>query len=138
MIKRQWLHDLAKFGAGLVAADFVVVWWLSSLRHVPDTFMGVPLAEANATLLVDIFLFLILVHYGWNIGQIPHVKERMYLTAAGVIFTVVAGGHLLRILYNGDVVIFGWAVPLFLSWIGVVVATYLAYTSFHLATRMKR
>ena len=66
------------------------------------------------------------------------MKERMYLSAAGIIFTVVAGGHLLRILYSGDVIIFGWVVPFFLSWIGVVVATYLAYSSFHLAARMKR
>jgi hypothetical protein len=113
MIKRQWLHESAKFLAGLVAADFVVIWWLSMQPTMPDAFMGLPLADSTATLLVDFFLFLILVHYGWNIGKIPQVKERMYLTAAGVVFTVVAGGHLLRILYNGDVSIFGWTVPLF-------------------------
>jgi hypothetical protein len=138
MIKRQWLHEAAKFLAGLVAADFITVWWLSMQRHMPDSFMGIPLADPTASLIVDFFLFLMLVHYAWNIGKIPQIKERMYLVAAGVVFTVVAGGHLLRILYNGDVTIFGWTVPIFLSWFGVVAATYLAYSSFHLAGRLKR
>ena len=138
-MKRQWLHDLAKFGAGLVVADFITLWWLSMQTRVPAIFLGLPLGPdvIGPAMTVDFFIFLILLHYGWNVGQIPHMKERMYLTFAGAIFTVVAFAHLYRVVYTGDVSIFGWDVPVFVSWIGVAVATYLAYTSFHLASSMK-
>ena len=139
-MKHQWLHDTAKFGAGLVAADFLVLLWFTFQHTLPKAFLGLPISQSMLMpgMIVDVFLFIMLVHYGWNIGKIPHIKERLYLTVAGVIFTVVAGAHIVRMLYQGEVVFFGWAVPLFLSWIGAAVATYLAYASFYLATRLRR
>ena len=139
-MKRQWLHDLSKFAAGLVAADFVVFWWLSMQTRLPAMFLGLSIDRSMLVpaMVVDIFIILMLIHYGWNIGKIPHIKERMYLTLAGAIFTVVALGHLARVVYSGDLAIFGWDVPVFLSWIGVAVATYLAYTSFYFATRIRK
>ncbi len=129
---------MAKFGAGLIVADFITMWWFS-VHTMPKMFLGLALSDSTLTsaMVIDIFIFLILVHYGWNIGKIPQVKERMYLTAAGAIFTVVALGHLTRVLYQGDFSIFGWDVPIFVSWLGVIVATYLAYASFHFAARIK-
>ena len=107
---------------------------------LPDNFLGLPIVDSMImpALIVDVFLFLMLVHYGWNIGKIPHMRERAYLTLAGCIFSVVAIAHLTRIMYQSDIVIFGWQVPIILSWFGVVVATYRAYSSFHFAARMKR
>lgn len=129
---------MAKFGAGLIAADFIAMWWFS-VHAIPKTFLGLALSDSTVTaaMVIDIFILLILVHYGWNIGRIPQVKERMYLVAAGAIFAVVALGHLARVLYQGDLSIFGWDVPVFVSWLGVIVATYLAYASFHFAARVK-
>ena len=138
-MKRQWLHDAAKFCAGLVVADFVALWWLSMQTRLPHMFLGLPLSQdvIAPAMTVDFFLFLILVHYAWNIGKIPQMKERMYLVLAGAVFTVIAVGHLVRVVYSGDVSVFGWDVPVYVSWIGVVVSTYLAYASFHFAGRMK-
>jgi hypothetical protein len=138
-MKRQWLHDTAKFAAGLVVADFITLWWLSTQNALPASFLGLQLSPSMIfpSMAIDFFLFLILVHYGWNIGKMPQLKERMYLTVAGVIFTIVAVVHIVHILYQGDVIIFGWYVPVFLSWLGVAVSAYLAYASFHFATRMK-
>jgi hypothetical protein len=135
-MKRQWLHDLSKFGAGLVAADFLMLWWIGSHGYVPQMFLGLSSSLSSTAMIVDVFLFLMLVHYGWNIGKMPQMKERMYLVVAGAIFTVVAAGHLLRLATSADVTVLGWDVPVFLSWIGVAIATYLAYASFHFAARI--
>jgi len=130
---------MAKFGAGLIAADFITMWWLSMQHTLPKVFLGLSITSDMLVpaMVVDIFILLILVHYGWNIGRIPQIKERMYLTAAGAIFTVILLGHLAHVLYSGDISILGWDVPVFLSWLGVLVAGYLAYASFHFAMRMK-
>ena len=139
-MKRQWLHDAAKVGTGLVVADILTHWWLIAQDIPPTEFLGLPV---NASMLItgtviDVFILIMLVHYGWHIGKIPQIKERTYLTAAGIIFIVVAGGHLIRVLYSGDVIVFGWEVPFLLSWIGIAAATYLAYASFHFAARIRR
>jgi hypothetical protein len=89
------------------------------------------------TLVFDAALILILIHYGWNIGKIPALRERTYLLVAGIIFTVVALAHLVRVFFAIDLSIMDYEVPLWLSWIGTVVVTYLAYMSFRLALRMK-
>lgn len=137
---RQWLHDLAKIGAGLVAADFIIFWWLSLQSRLPAAFLGLDIERSMLVpaMVVDIFIFIILVHYGWNIGKIPHLKERAYMVLSGAIFTVVTLAHLTRVIYSGELNVFGWDVPIFLSWLGILVAGYLAYTSFYFAGRIKR
>jgi hypothetical protein len=82
-------------------------------------------------------VFLILVHYGWNIGRIPQLRERTYVLAVGVVFTIVAVAHLYRLFTGVDLVVLGWDLPLWLSWFGVAIAAYLAYSSFHFVSRMK-
>ena len=78
-----------------------------------------------------------LIHYGWHLGKIPRPRERTYLFIAGVIFTIVALAHLVRVFAGADLVIVGWNVPLWLSWIGTAAAAYLAYASFYFAMRSK-
>lgn len=139
-MRRRWLHEAAKFGAGLIAADFLMLVWLSQQAHyIPASFLGVRITAdmLGPTLILDIFLFLMLIHYGWNIGKLPRVKERMYLLTAGTIFAIIAIAHFVRIFVGADIVIAGWGVPELLSWVGIAVTTYLAYASFHLAMRMK-
>ena len=139
LMKRQWLHDAAKFGAGLVTADFLVFVWLSQQYVMPQTFLGIPITQdvIAPTLVIDFFLFLFLVHYGWNIGKIPRVRERTYLLITGIVFSVIALAHLVRVLYQTDIIVYGWEVPIFLSWIGIAIATYLAFSSFYFMTRSK-
>ena len=139
LLKRQWLHDAAKFGAGLVAADFLVDVWLSQQYILPQSFLGLPISSSiiAPSLIINFFLFLFLVHYGWNIGKIPRVRERTYLLIAGIVFSVIALAHLVRVLYQTQVIILGWEVPIFLSWLGIAVALYLAFSSFYFMTRTK-
>ncbi len=133
------LREVAKFGAGLVAADLLTFVWLWSNNLFPVQTWGVTWSSdiVLPAVVFDIALLIILVHYGWHLGKIPRPKERSYLFVVGVVLTVVALAHLARIFIQGDVVILGWAVPLWLSWIGTAVATYLAYTSFYFAARSR-
>lgn len=139
-MKHKHLHDIAKFAAGLVVGDFLCGWWvLTAPSLLPASLFGVSITPemVGPWMAFDFFLFLTLVHYGWNIGKMPRMKERTYLLVAGVIFAVVAAAHFVRIFTGTDVVILGWYVPLFLSWIAVAVTTYLAYASFTIALRLR-
>jgi hypothetical protein len=134
----RFLREAAKFCAGLVAADFLTLLWAWSNNLFPIQTWGVSWSSdiALPAAVFDIALFIILVHYGWHLGKIPRPKERSYLIVVGIVFTVVALAHLTRVFSGGDVVLMGWAVPLWLSWVGTLVAAYLAYASFHFS--MKR
>lgn len=138
-MKHQTLHELAKFGSGLVAGDFIANAWIASMGYYPIEVWGWTFTSdiVLPTLIFDAALFLILVHYGWNIGKIPALRERSYLLVAGTIFGVVALAHLMRIFLNADLVIMEYEIPHWLSWVGVTATTYLSYMSFKLATRLK-
>ncbi len=60
------------------------------------------------------------------------MRQKTFLLEAGVIFTVIAGLHLLRILLGWDAVIGGWHLPLWLSWLALAVSGFLGYTAFTL------
>lgn len=134
------MEDLAKFAAGLVAADFLATLWFASAGLFPVEFFGHVITEdiVVPTLVFDAALFLVLVHYGWNVGKIPALRERSYLMLAGLVFGAVAVFHLYRIFTGTDLTIGEWMAPVWLSWFGVAVTTYLSYMSFRLAGRMKR
>lgn len=138
-MSHKTLHEVAKFGAGLVAGDFIANAWIAYMGYYPIVFMGWTFTEdiVLPALVFDAALFLILVHYGWNIGKVPALRERTYLLIAGTVFSVVAAAHLFRVFVGADLVVMDWTIPLWLSWIGTALTAYLAYMSFRLATRMK-
>ena len=133
------LREVAKFAAGLVAADFLSVVWFAMNVKLPSTFLGMQLSVDMITpiLVFDAALVVILIHYGWHIGKTPVLKERTFLLVAGVFFGIIAVAHLVRLLTGADISIMDWAVPLWLSWIGTAVTAYLSYMSFHLSMRMR-
>jgi len=139
-MKHQTLHELAKFGSGLVAGDFIANSWIAYMGYYPIEVWGFTFNSdiVLTTLIFDAALFLILVHYGWNIDKIPALREHSYLLLAGSIFAVVAVAHLMRIFLNVDLVIWEYEIPHWLSYVGTAITTYLSYMSFHLAARMKR
>ncbi|MDE2037714.1 MAG: hypothetical protein KGI69_00615 [Patescibacteria group bacterium] len=140
-MKHQNLHDLAKFAAGLVLADFICGWWLSASPYLlPTYFLGAKITSGMLLpwMIFDAALFIILVHYGWHIGKTPTLRSRAYFMFVGIVFGVIAAAHLLRLFTSADIDIVGWTVPLWLSWVGVAVAAYLSYMSFRLATSFKK
>ena len=65
------------------------------------------------------------------------MSQRTFITVAGVVFSVIAVAHELRLLCGWTAVINGWAVPYGVSWIAVIVFGALAYLAFQMR-RSKR
>lgn len=60
------------------------------------------------------------------------MNQRKYLQVTGLIFTVVAVVHLLRVVTGWGANIAGWEVPVWLSMVAVIAAGYLAYSAYKL------
>ena len=56
------------------------------------------------------------------------MNTKTYSLVTGVIFLIIAVMHALRIVYGWEAMIGGWAVPIWFSWIGVLLAGFLSYT----------
>jgi len=63
------------------------------------------------------------------------MDQKTFTLIAGVIFAVVALLHLLRVYMAWPVMIGGWTVPMWVSWIGFVVAGGLSYFALSFAMR---
>ncbi len=63
------------------------------------------------------------------------MKPRTMLVVSGVVFTVIAVGHLIRVLLRSEVVLEGWQVPQAVSVLAVVIAGVIAGLNFAAARR---
>ena len=61
------------------------------------------------------------------------MDSRKYCVVSGILFSLVAIAHLLRILNGASVLVDDYAVPMFFSWIGLVVPGVLALWAFRVA-----
>lgn len=61
-----------------------------------------------------------------------NLNQKNYLQSTGLLFAVGAIVHLLRILIGWQASIAGWDVPVWLSFVVVVAAGYLAYSAYNL------
>jgi hypothetical protein len=138
-MKHQYLHEIAKFASGLVLGDLLCGWWLATHNGLPFSFIGVTFTQTMVWpwMIFDIALFIILIHYGWNVGKSPLLKQKSFLLLTGTIFGIVAIMHLLRLFAGASLIVAGWDAPLWLSWIGTAGAAYLSYMSFHMFSRAK-
>jgi hypothetical protein len=64
------------------------------------------------------------------------VRQRTYNTVTAALFLIVAVLHLLRIIFGWTAEIGGLAIPMWVSWLGLVVAGALAYSGFRLTARV--
>ena len=58
----------------------------------------------------------------------PHT----FTLTGGIVFSLIAGLHMLRLLLKWEAVIGTWKVPHWISWIALWVSGYLAYSAFTL------
>ena len=63
---------------------------------------------------------------------------KTHAMVSSVIFLIVLVFHGLRLFYGWDASIGGWEVPMWLSWIAVFAAGYLAYAGFSAGGMLKK
>lgn len=137
-MKHHILREIAKIGVGLVVADIICALWLSGAGLLPITILGIAWGPSVVVpgIVFDLVLILILAHYGWNMKlPIESPNERGLLKVVGGIFLIVALLHLVRIAFGWSFVLGDATIPLWLSWLGVLVSGYLSYSSFHFARK---
>jgi phosphoglycerol transferase MdoB-like AlkP superfamily enzyme len=66
------------------------------------------------------------------------MSRRAYLLITAVIFSLVALLHLVRIIFGWNAMLGSWSVPMWLSWVALIVTGALAYFGFSLATQSSR
>ncbi len=63
------------------------------------------------------------------------MKKKSYFYTASIIFLIVGTVHLLKILINFEIQIAGISYPVWLSWIEMIIAFYLASVGFRLGKK---
>ena len=63
------------------------------------------------------------------------MSPKTFSLTAGVVFVLVAIGHALRVIFAAEWTMQGRAVPMWASWVAVVIAGYLAYEGFRLSKK---
>lgn len=63
------------------------------------------------------------------------MSQHVFSLVAGVVFGLIALGHLLRIAFVVSFIVYGVSLPIWASMIPVVVMGYLAYEGFRLARK---
>jgi len=58
--------------------------------------------------------------------------HKEYCTVSGVLFSLVALAHLLRIVYGMSIQVDDYAVPMLVSWVGLLVPAGLAFWAFRI------
>lgn len=61
------------------------------------------------------------------------MEYKRYCTISGVLFSLVALAHLSRIVYGMSVQVDDYAVPMFVSWVGLAVPAGLAAWAFRIS-----
>lgn len=60
---------------------------------------------------------------------------RAYIQITGIIFAVVTLAHGLRLALNWSVQVADWVVPMWMSWVAILVAGALSFRAFQLVSR---
>ena len=63
------------------------------------------------------------------------MSHRPYLVVSGLIFGVVAVGHLLRVVNGWTFEVGPWSLPMWASWLGTAAPSLLGVWAFRLAAR---
>ncbi|MGH9021478.1 MAG: hypothetical protein ACRDV0_10805 [Acidimicrobiales bacterium] len=130
------LKEIAKVAVGIVIADLISVIWLAGAGLFPMSIFGVVWTSTAVPeiLVLDVALLILFAHLGWG-AKLPLTSpsERTLLILSGILFLVVALLHLARLAFGLDLALGTFEIPLWLSWVGVIVTGYLSYASFHFA-----
>ena len=65
------------------------------------------------------------------------MSQKTFLLTAGVVFTLVTLGHILRVVFALEWTVQGREIPMWASWIATVVAGYLSYEGLRLSMKSR-
>ena len=65
------------------------------------------------------------------------MSQKTFSRVAGVFFSLVALAHVLRIAFGAAVTVEGVSIPMWASWVALVVTGFLAYEGFRLGRRSR-
>jgi hypothetical protein len=63
------------------------------------------------------------------------MSQKTFSLVAGLIFLVMTALHILRLAIGWHVVFAGWTIPMWVSWIAVPIAGFLAFEGLRLSRR---
>jgi hypothetical protein len=63
------------------------------------------------------------------------MSQRIFSVTAGVIFALIALGHILRVVFALEWTVQDRAIPMWASWLALLIATYLASQGFRLGKK---
>jgi hypothetical protein len=63
------------------------------------------------------------------------MSQHAFELVAGVVFGLIALGHILRVIFGVPFVVYGISIPMWASGLAVVIMGYLAYEGFRLARK---
>lgn len=135
-MQKSTLHDLAKFGSGLILADFLCGLYFYLSGNLPVNIFNISFNEQSIVswMIFDVLLLAFLIHYGWNIrNRSRTTREKKFHLISGVLFSIVALLHLSRILFGASFVLGSWEIPYWVSGLGTIITAFLAWMSFGLA-----
>ncbi len=138
MTHTQRLREIAKFASGLVTGDLLMGLWFIGSGLLPQTIFGIWVTQQTAWLWIglDAFALLVLIHYAWNPKLLElHASSKSLFLIVGIITGAVAVIHFLRLVFGWAVNIGGWFLPMWASWIGIFLAAFISYASFHFAAK---
>ena len=63
------------------------------------------------------------------------MSQKTFSLTASMIFSLIALGHLSRLIFKWSVLLAGWSVPFWVNWVAMLIFAYLAYKGFLLGRR---
>jgi hypothetical protein len=63
------------------------------------------------------------------------MNQKAFSLTAGVVFGLIALGHVLRIVLGWSIMVQAFAAPMWASWIAAIITGYLAYEGFRLVRK---
>lgn len=63
------------------------------------------------------------------------MTQKSFTLLAGAIFTLIAPGHLSRLIFQWPILLGGWSVPLWVNGAALILFAYLAYAGFRLGRK---
>lgn len=63
------------------------------------------------------------------------MSQKTFSLAAAVVFSLIALGHILRVVFGLEWIVEGRTIPMWASWVALLLAGYLAYEGFRLGVK---